>query len=93
MGQADEVPTIFGKKLIANEIEGRGHMATAIDIGVELPSVIDEEPIDPVVLADQPKFLNRAGLHFLCTANNPSPQPALPNHSALITKEQNPSDD
>lgn len=93
MGEADEVPLILGKKLIANEIQRSRHMTAAIDISVVLPLVVDQKTIDPILLADHPKLLHGTRSHFLHLSYDPSSQPAFPPHSSPISEEQNPTDD
>ena len=93
MRQADEVPPILSKKLIANKIERRSHVATAIDIGVKMALVIDQEPIYPIFLADEPKFLYRAWPHLLCPSDHPAAPSALPLHEPLIAEKQGPAHD
>ena len=92
MRQTDKVTAILGKKLIANEIEGSGHVTAAIHICVKCPLIIDEESIDPIPLADQPKFLDRSWPHILDPGDHPPTPPALLLHPGLIAEEQNPAD-
>jgi hypothetical protein len=93
VGETNEAPAILGKKLRANEIERRGHVTAAIDIGMKLPLVVDQEPIDPIFSANEPKLLDRAWSHLLHPGNYPSTQPALPLHQGLLAEEKNSADD
>ena len=93
MCKTDEVATIFSQKLIANKIEWSGHVAAAIDVGMKLPLVIDQEAIDPIFLANQPKLLNRSRLHFFHPGNDPATQSTSPFHPGLISEKKKPSND
>jgi hypothetical protein len=87
------VLSILGKKLIADKIERRRHMAAAIDIGVKFSAVVDQEGIDPIPLADEPEFFDRSRRELPDARDHPSRGPAFPLHSSPISQKQAPADE
>jgi hypothetical protein len=90
MGITHQVPTVFAEKLITHEIQWRGHMAAAIEVGVKASLIVDEKPIDAVLIAYQPKLLDatrRQLFHFGDASPSPS---ALLLHAPFIAPENQP---
>lgn len=67
-------------------------MTASIDIGMEVPILIHQKSIDPVLLANDPKFPNRTLIHLLDPGDHPSAVAAFilhPFHVALKPKPLN----
>ena len=82
-----QVTAVVAVKLIADEIQRRRHMAAAIDIGVVVALIVDENRVEPVLLADQPEFLDRARPDLLDARNHPATIAAFSRHAIAIAHE------
>src|SRR5678815_1303127 len=87
MGIALQVAAVVTEKFIANKIQRRRHMTATVDVCVKVAPIVDENGVEPVLLADQPEFLYGARLQFIYPRNHAASGAAFGRHAVAVANE------
>lgn len=88
MGVTPQKPSVLAEEFVAHEIERCRHVPAPIDVGVEVSSIIDQESIQPIPLANQPEFLYGSRSEIADFGDHAPAIPAFGLHRALVAQKK-----
>jgi hypothetical protein len=62
-------------------------MAASVDISMKVASIVHQKPINPVLLANDPKLFDRTGTQILDLADDSGPITAFVVHAPFVAQK------
>src|SRR5215470_6071069 len=84
---------VLAQELVSNKIQRRCHVAATINICKKVSTVVDQESVDSILLADKPEFFHRSRRYVLDFRNHCPPRSASFLHSLLVAQKNNAPND